>query len=212
LRGAEQQQWLDRLDGEHDNLRAALGWLVQRGEGEAGAAAGGRAVALLGRPEPPDGGADLAGAGAGRACGRTPARAGICRAGGILAQAQSDYGAARTLLEEALRLFREQGDRLNEVCMLSNLGIVEYEQGRLQVARDLYAAVLAIQRELGEQWGLAAALTNLGLVLTDLHDPATAGGYHAEALALFRELGDRRSATVALNLSLIPLANPRSAD
>src|SRR5438046_3196311 len=36
LRGAKQIQWLDRLEVERDNLRAALGWITEHGEVDAG--------------------------------------------------------------------------------------------------------------------------------------------------------------------------------
>ncbi len=34
LQGASQAEWLERLEREHDNLRAALSWLLDRGEAE----------------------------------------------------------------------------------------------------------------------------------------------------------------------------------
>ena len=36
LRGAEDVEWLERLEAEHDNLRAALSWVLERGEAELG--------------------------------------------------------------------------------------------------------------------------------------------------------------------------------
>jgi predicted ATPase len=199
LRGAEQQQWLDRLESEHDNLRAALGWALACGEGALAQRLAGPLWRFWSvRGYLTEGRAWLARAREADAA-RTPARAVVCRAAGTLAQAQSDYSAARRLLEEALSIFRERDDRLNEARTLNNLGIVEYEQGDLEAARATYTAVLQIQRALDEQWGLAAALTNLGMVAMDLNDPAAARGYHTEALALFRELKDRRGATAALN-------------
>src|SRR5687767_4105028 len=41
LSGPEQVAWFTRLDEEHDNLRAALGWAIERRQGEVAMRLGG---------------------------------------------------------------------------------------------------------------------------------------------------------------------------
>jgi predicted ATPase/transcriptional regulator with XRE-family HTH domain len=90
LRGAEQQPWLDRLEREHDNLRAALGWALAQGEGElAQRLAGALWRFWAGRGYLTEGRAGMQRART-QAAARTLARPADCRAGGILAQAQTD--------------------------------------------------------------------------------------------------------------------------
>ncbi len=36
LNGPEQRLWVKRLEGEHDNMRASLSWLLERGKAELG--------------------------------------------------------------------------------------------------------------------------------------------------------------------------------
>lgn len=199
LRGAEQKRWLDRLESEHANIRAALGWALANGEGELAqriAAAVWRF--WVGRGHLSEGRAWLARAREADAR-RTSARAAACRAGATLAQSQSDYAQALALGREALDIFRELGDRLNEARSLNNLAIAEYDQGHLDEARRYFEESLRINRELGDSWGVAAALTNLGLVTMDMRDATSARSYHSEARELFQQLNDGRSATIALN-------------
>lgn len=199
LRGPEQKQWLDRLDSEHDNIRTALTWALQHGEGELAQRIAGPVWRFwMGRGYLTEGRTWLTRARQAHA-GHTHARALVCRAGGSLAQVQSDYAEARKLSEEALLIFRELGDHLNEARTLNNLGIAAYEQGNLEEAQHHFSQALQIYRDLGDDWGIAAALTNVGLVVMDMDAPSAAKGYHAEALTIFRALDDKRSAAIALN-------------
>ena len=47
LRGQEEAEWLSGWRREHDNLRAALSWLLERGDAWTGAAAGRSALEVL---------------------------------------------------------------------------------------------------------------------------------------------------------------------
>src|SRR6266545_3652101 len=105
--------WLDRLELDKDNLRAALRWAVTNGEAEQGLRLGGalwlfwfiRGELGEGREWLEDLLA-LAGEGADRA-----ARARALLGAATLARYQGDYAAAGSLAHEALNLERELGNR-----------------------------------------------------------------------------------------------------
>ena len=62
---------------------------------------------------------------------RTPERAKVLNAAGVLAYYQGDYPAARALHEESLAIRRELGDRSGIAGSLNNLGNVALRSGRL---------------------------------------------------------------------------------
>ena len=66
LAGPDQRDWLERLEVEHDNMRAALSWARDSGQGVSWPSTGGRTVAVLGTSQPSERRSALAGALPGR--------------------------------------------------------------------------------------------------------------------------------------------------
>jgi tetratricopeptide (TPR) repeat protein len=196
LQGAEQQTWLARLEADHDNLRAALGWARERAADAATVNQGLRLAGMLWRfwfwqGYVSEGRAWLAAllAVAGAADPLTHVSA--LNAAGILANIQGDPVAAQTLLQEALTHGRKLGDRRSIALSLSSLGLVAAVQGNAARAQTLLEESLTLQRELGDRAGIASILNSLGAVAAQRGDYATARPLCEEALALFRALGDR---------------------
>ena len=200
LTGKDQLASLERLDAEHDNLRAALAHAVAAGD-DAPAALGlvtaisrfwfvrghvAEARAWLARVLAlPDGAG-------------TAIRGKALNWAGVFAWKQRDYAASRERYEEALAIRRALGDRGGVGAVLSNLGLLAFEQGDYASALDLHEQSLAIDRELGDRWGVAVSLMHLGEIAATHGDVARARAYDEESLAIFRELGDRAHVANAL--------------
>jgi predicted ATPase/transcriptional regulator with XRE-family HTH domain/Tfp pilus assembly protein PilF len=200
LTGPRQATWLDRLEQEHDNLRAALAWSREQGAQEAGLRLGGalwRFWILRGHLS--EGrrwlGAVLGESGTGPAAARATALNGA----GMLAYRQGDYRRAMALLEESVALYREAADPGGSAAALNNLGIVLWEQGEYERAADLYEESLALRRELGDMRGIATSLNNLGGVAYEQGEYERAAALYEECLARMRELGDRLGIAGSLN-------------
>ena len=201
LQDAEQAEWLRRLEEEHDNFRSALEWsLSAAGSQEALRLCGALNRFWSTRGHLAEGrewcARVLAEEGAAE---RTLERAKALNAAGNLAWHQTDYRAARALLEHSLAISRELGDCAGIGRSLNNLGNVAVEQGDYSAAQALYEESVAIRRELGDRRSMASVLGNLGYVAYELGDLTAARALSAEALAISRELGDRGRVADALN-------------
>jgi predicted ATPase/class 3 adenylate cyclase len=201
LSGADQALWLQRLDEEHDNLRAALEWTRAQAAAEPGLRFAGaliwfwsmrghlaegrewcaRVLALTGPEE------------------RTRARARALNAAGTLAWHQADYPAARARHETALAIWRELGEPAGVSRSLNNLGLVAWDQGDYPLATTLTRESLAMERELGDAGLTARSLNNLGLLAYETGDYAAAWALHQESLAIVRQLGDKSGIAASLN-------------
>jgi DNA-binding CsgD family transcriptional regulator len=93
---------------------------------------------------------------------------------------------------EALRLFRQAGDRLQAAATLGNLGYIELSAGDLDAARNHLAEALDIVRALGDRDGVVYATLNLGLAEYLGGSPSTAEGLFGESLELAGRIGMKR--------------------
>lgn len=201
LLGAEQAEWLQRLDDEHENLRMALEFSVAKGQSVAslrfcgtlrrfwfmrGHLSEGRqwCVRVLGMQ-----GVEM----------RTPERAKALDTAGVLAHYQADYSAARAWLEESLAIGRQLADLKAMASSLNNLGNVIYAQGDYPNAAVLHKESLAIRQKLGDRRGTASSLNNLGNLASDQLDFGSALALYNECLAIMRELGNRGGIANTLN-------------
>ncbi len=199
--GAGQVLWLDRLEQEHDNLRAALQWYADTRNAEMGlrlAAAlwtfwyirgyvpEGRKhlTALLAVPEA-----------ASLHATRAEALLGI----GQLARTQGDYAAARMALEKSLALYRALGDQRGTAHALLWTGFVARVQEEYGAAHAFLNEGLALARATGETAVIAATLHHLGMLAEDdqVAWPA-ARSLLEESLELYRMLGLRRNVALVL--------------
>lgn len=185
--------WLNRLDREHDNFRAALSWLNEQGESEAAD----NALRILlasrnfwqRRSLSTEFQSWLERALAQGGPGPTPLRIKAIRRVGWLASKQGDYPRARAWSERALAAARGLGDKRLIASCLNTLAGVASLQRDYDTSRTLHEASLELYRELGIDDGIAMLLNNLGLLAVDQGDYERAESLLGEALDLYRSLG-----------------------
>jgi tetratricopeptide (TPR) repeat protein len=202
LRGRDQLEWLERLEAEHDNMRAALSWTLGRKEAEVALRLGGalwwfwwmrghnsegrrwleEALAIEGRVSPEVRAMALAGA-------------------GELAMSQGDLDRAKEVCEEGLELLLHEGREASEakLCLLAFLGWVALEREEYEQAKELFEESLAPSRQMRDTWWLANSLSNVAVVSHSLGDYEKATELYEESMDLFRVQGDRRRLATCLN-------------
>ncbi len=199
LRGPEQVTWLERLETDHDNLRAALEWTrtdeggVQAGLRLAGAVH--RYWALRGYLREGRGWLEGALSSDG---GSTTARAKAAYGAAVLAFAQGDYAQAEALCRESLAQYRLSGDTLGMALSLNVLGSVARNRADYDQTTQLLVESLAHSRQSGHKWALAETLNILGIMVRAQRDHGRAKALLEESLALWRELGDKWGLAFAL--------------
>jgi predicted ATPase/DNA-binding CsgD family transcriptional regulator len=191
--GADQVGWVDRLDAEHGDLRAALSFWLREGD----AAAALRLTAALKwlwfMRGPLDEGRRLAAAalavpGAESHRGEYAA---ALEAAGWLAQAQGDLAEGAQLARRAIAVQRAGDDPRGLAWALTTLGFALARGGDPSSAAP-FAESVAIFRELGDRYGMSFGLSMQGLAALDDPRPVE------ESLALTRELGDAQGTARAL--------------
>jgi predicted ATPase/DNA-binding SARP family transcriptional activator/DNA-binding CsgD family transcriptional regulator len=200
LLGPEQTKWLERLETEHDNLRAALKWLLGRGDELGLRLAGALSRFWYIRGYLSEGRRWLEeGLAVGGGMVVSPERAKALAGAGWLAEAPGDYEWARAAHEESLGIYRRLGDEKGIASSLANLGRVALFQGDQERASELLEESLAVLRESRNEWDLSRVLTSIGIIALRRGDHDRAVSSFEEALSLHRNAGDVRGVAVSLN-------------
>ncbi|MCW5717590.1 MAG: hypothetical protein KIS68_07150 [Bauldia sp.] len=216
LFGDRQRSWLDRLEREHDNLRAAIAWATRRPDPETAVRLGfaawrfwqmrGYLDEAWMRLEAMDAaGWPLADEVRGR----------LVEALGGIAYWRADYDGAARFYAEAVDLWRRVGDDNEVANAIYNLSFTEIlplmqGTGGAASARDRGPRLLALCEEAlglfrrhGNRVGEGNVTWGMGGLLYFL-DRAVEGEKHIlESLAIFREVKDRRMEAWALHMLVL---------
>jgi predicted ATPase len=181
---------LDRLEAEHDNLRAALDYFAEGRTGELEQRLAGalwrfwqwrghfaegrrrleRALAADDRP--------------------TEARAWALFGAGVVAGDAPDPAAGRLWFEQALRLFEELGDAHAGARVRMNLGMIALQEGDFQGARTLSEEAVCAFEELGDEDYIAVSTRNLAYAHQDLGELEHARRLLEEVVGRARSIGN----------------------
>jgi predicted ATPase/class 3 adenylate cyclase len=191
--GKDQATWLDRLDREHDNIRAAIGWALESGDAETGL----RMTAALWRFWQQRGHLSEGQLWTDEALAipagttETLARARALGASGSLSYWRNDYASARARYEEALAVSREIGDARAIAESTYNLAFMPWIDGDDLAALDLFEESLALFRELDDPDHIAATAGAIAGIHSRRGDYQKALVLSEESIAIFRKTGNR---------------------
>jgi predicted ATPase/DNA-binding CsgD family transcriptional regulator len=198
LTGPAQVEWLERLEADHANLRAAFGWLC----GQASGAAALRFAKAVWRFGYTRGYTNEVRhwLEAALALDLMPSvvRAAALNGAGILATTQGDLARAEQAHLEAQALADRFGDRQTRAAARNGLGDVATARGQLDDAIACYESAQNGYHDAGDQRGIAGTLTNLGNVYWDRGDRERAATLHQQALDLYQTIGERRGVAWSL--------------
>ncbi|MDP9368185.1 MAG: tetratricopeptide repeat protein [Chloroflexota bacterium] len=194
---AESRQWSDHptwralVEREYDNLRAAAAWFEQDGSAEESLRLG-YALMLFWNfhGSASEGRGWLARSLAMNPAIRTPARAKVLYAAGLLARRQGDLAQAGELGRAALALAQEIGDAWSVAATHVLLGHVALGEGDPARARSSFEEALAGFRRIDDAPWAAAALTGLGVEAVVTGDYDRAAPVLEEAVGRWREIGN----------------------
>jgi predicted ATPase len=194
-------EWLDRFEVEHDNLRAALDYLIKTGDADWGLRLGAALFHFWETREHLKEGRDaiarllaLEGAAA-----RPKLRARLLFAAAVLAGDQGDYAAGRQSFENSLEICLELKDDRGVAVALNALAVNARERGDLAAARSLFERCAAIWKDIGDPANLARVLSNLAGVMKSQGEYARASSLYDECVAMFHKAGDAAGVAWTLN-------------
>ncbi|MCA0351153.1 MAG: tetratricopeptide repeat protein [Chloroflexi bacterium] len=203
--GNNQAMWIQRIEAEHDNIRAGLNWAWQHNAHQRGIQLVGyvwrfwymRGYLREGRrwfenlliSHEPTADVDFA-----------RALDGV----GILAWRQSDYQQAEQWYQQALAIYQTKQHTAGQAQVLGHLGLVAMDTGAYAQAAAYYEQSLPLYQAVEDQSGVVATLHNLGNLYCQQSENQRASQLYQECLQIYQEMGDQSGvALIALGLGVI---------
>ncbi|SRR5216683_724685 len=201
--GPQQAAWSERLEREHDNVRAAMQWSLEQGETEHNWEPALRFGVALRRFWQVRGYLSE---------GRTFLEQVLAKSEGIvtsvrvkalialghIAIIQSDYDRVEAACKESLALCQELGDIAGSARALYLLGWASWMRGDLTAARSLLEQTVVLSRQVGDENGIAWSFLHLGVTAGRQGDYTEGRILFEENLKRQRELGNKRGIAFSL--------------
>ncbi len=196
LKGSNQLDWLERLEADYSNLRAALEWSLKSGCAGPGDDSALRLAGALRwfwrmRGHFHEGRDWLIQAL--KTCPKryTTARAYAQLGLSMLMNILGDLGAAGPQAEESAAIFRKLGNQQGLAEVLSEAGATFVWQGEATLAFARFEEALALFRQAGNRWGEAQVLYRLGDTLVDYRCDSVGKDMLEESAKILEELGEK---------------------
>jgi predicted ATPase/DNA-binding XRE family transcriptional regulator len=195
--GERQVEWLERLEQEYGNLRAAMSWALDADDGATGARMGwtlwyfwwARSYHREGRRWMEEV----------LKCTLPPTLRGRALVvAGTLAWGHGDYERCGRYSEEGLEVSHQAGDELGAAWARVGLGLSEMSGSDHEAATSHLQEALRSFRQLDEGYGVAHVTNFLGMVALMRGNQVQATAMFEEGLAAARRRGDRTSTCTAL--------------
>ncbi|BDI29302.1 hypothetical protein CCAX7_13530 [Capsulimonas corticalis] len=208
IAGGDQAPWLERMEAEHDNFRAAMHWALESESAEIGLRLAGalayfwEARGYLGEGQEwlekllalPQATSDSL----------RRVRANALTGRGYLMRNQGASAGIDAVMEEALRLWRAIGDDHGLAVTLQVLATLAYSREDCDLARVYLEEGLELSRKLGDPMLVAQAMLNLGNIALEQAEFPEALEFYSDSLEIFRAARNRvRIAHVLNNMGLV---------
>jgi predicted ATPase/class 3 adenylate cyclase len=190
LYGAGQVEWLQRLEDEHENIRAALDWSLQNDPASAHQLAAASWWSWSLRGDLSEGYEWLEKMLAVSPTAELAIRAELLCGAGWLAAMLSDGETAVALTEESLDLFRQIKDKNGMAFSLVTLATQAYWHSEYDHAMRFGEQGYVLYTETGNKWGIRHAIGVLGYIAEAQGHVEEARKRYEESLSLSRELED----------------------